>query len=272
MVSGAVKVSQRQLRSLETEIRLISGCRVTRIIDHRNARVGEHSHDWPVLSLYLLGGYTNFTALGESRVSSPAVTLYRAGEAHANSIGDRGFEQIQIEFDPHWLGLRGLFPADPVQSWLGGPVAASARSLAAIWSKPTAPEAELRRATRSFLSFASAAAPVRRPPWLDHVAHRLASDAPPSTAELARELDMHAGWLAEAYRKTVGEGLGETVMRRRVEAAANLLRETDLPTAEVAVATGFCDQSHMIRAFRKWLGRRPAQVRSEGGDRGTLAL
>jgi AraC-like DNA-binding protein len=74
---------------------------------------------------------------------------------------------------------------------------------------------------------------------------------------------MHAGWLAEAYRKATGEGLGETVVRRRVEAAANWLRETDLPIAEVAAAAGFCDQSHMVRAFRKWLRRTPAKVRAE---------
>jgi len=244
-------------RSLETEIRLLSGCRVTRIIDRKDTRVHEHSHDWPVLSLYLVGGYTNFSALGESRVSSPAVTLYRAGEAHANLIGDRGFEQIQIEFDPDWLALPVPFPADPVRCWLGGPVAVSARSLAAIWGTSQATEAELARVTRHFFNFASQALPIRRPPWLDHVTRRLTSEVPPTTTELARELGMHAGWLAEAYRKIVGEGIGETVTRRRVEDAANLLRETALPAAEVAATAGFCDQSHMVRAFRKWLGRRP---------------
>ena len=251
-------LNERQVQSREIEIRRLSGCRVSRIIDHRNARVDEHSHDWPVLSLYLIGSYTNFTALGESRVSSPAVTLYRAGEAHANSIGERGFEQIQIEFDPDWLRLPVPFPDDPARFWVGGPVAASARSLAAIWHRPSATEAELTRATRDFLSFASAASPVRRPPWLGYAVGRLASDDPPSTTDLARELGMHAGWLAEAYRRVVGEGVGETVTRRRVEVAANLLRETELPAAEVAAAAGFCDQSHMVRAFRKWLGRRPS--------------
>lgn len=259
-------MSQCRAYSYETDIRRLSGCRVTRITDRAHARVDEHSHDWPVLSLYVLGGYTNRTTVGESRVSSPSATLYRAGEAHANTIGENGYEQIQLEFDPDWLDLPALHSFDPVLSWIGGPVAASARALAALWQQPGAREAELAEATRTFLRLASSAGRPPKPPWLDHAVQRLTSDAPPSTIDLARELGMNPGWLAEAYRRAMGEGVAETVVRRRVEVSARLLRETEEPAAEVASAAGFCDQSHMIRAYRKWLGRTPSQVRSEAAE------
>ncbi len=42
-----------------------------------------------------------------------------------------------------------------------------------------------------------------------------------------------------------------------------LLREDASTLADVAAASGFCDQSHMNRAFRAVLGRTPVQVRGE---------
>jgi transcriptional regulator GlxA family with amidase domain len=61
----------------------------------------------------------------------------------------------------------------------------------------------------------------------------------------------------------MGEGVGETRRRRRVEAASALLRSTRLPLAEVAVAAGFCDQRQMNRCFSAVLGRTPLRVRRE---------
>jgi AraC-like DNA-binding protein len=216
-----------------------------------------------------MGGYANHTTLGERHVSSPAVTLYRAREPHANFIGAYGFEQIQIEFDPDWLELPVAFPADPVRAWIGGPVAVSARSFGAIWDNPDVSEIALRKATETFLGFASTVGEVRRPPWLSYAESRLSSEAPPSTKELARELGMNSGWLAEAYREAVGEGVGETMTRRRVEIATNRLRSSTSRLADIAAESGFCDQSHMARAFRRWMGRTPLQVRLESAVRST---
>ncbi|MDQ4087634.1 MAG: helix-turn-helix domain-containing protein, partial [Pseudomonadota bacterium] len=97
----------------------------------------------------------------------------------------------------------------------------------------------------------------------DAAESRLAMDRPPPTRRLADELGLSPAWLAEAWRSTVGEGIGQALRRRRVATAANLLRVTALPAAQIAAAAGFCDQSHMIRAFHAVLGRTPAQVRAE---------
>ena len=66
-----------------------------------------------------------------------------------------------------------------------------------------------------------------------------------------------------AYRAWRGEGLAETARRLRVERAALLLRGSDAPLADIALAAGFCDQSHMNRAFRAVLDRTPLDVRLE---------
>ena len=236
---------------------------VLRICDAAGAHIAEHAHDWPVLSLYVAGECTNDTTAGQTRLSSPSAVFYRAGDAHANAVGSCGFEQVQIEFDPEWLRLEALCDPDRPRHWLGGKAALAARTLSRLWNTPGLSEARLAAATRTFFRVASEAAASDPPPWIGEAVRLLDTEDPQSTAAIALRLGLTRPWLAEAYRRATGEGLGETLTRRRVEAAATLLRTTSHSGAEIAAATGFCDQSHMIRGFRKILGRTPSEVRAE---------
>jgi AraC family transcriptional regulator len=247
----------------EIELLKFSGARVIRIIDGADAHVDEHAHDWPVLSIFVLGSCANRSTLGDSTISSPSAVFYRAGAAHENRVGRYGYEQIQMEFDPKWLRSVDTTHVDPARHWIGGRVAAAARALAAAWTSADAVEANIAKATEDFLRLAMSHRNPRHPVWLNRVVQCLQSDAAPTTRELAHELGMHAGWLAEAYRDAAGEGLQETVRRRRVAMATSLLRHSDRPPAEIAAASGFCDQSHMIRSLRAVLGRTPTQIRTE---------
>jgi AraC family transcriptional regulator len=83
-----------------------------------------------------------------------------------------------------------------------------------------------------------------------------------STLSIASRLDLNPAWLARAYRAAAGEGLQDTLRRRRVERALELLATTDMCLAEVALAANFCDQPHMNRCFRTVIGSTPAEVRS----------
>lgn len=251
------------IHALEVPLRSLGGARASRITDGGHARIPEHAHPWPVLSIYVSGSYTNRTGRGEARVASPSAMFYAAGEAHANLMGGHGLEQIEIEFDPAWLGHSAIRENPPVQLWTGGAVAPAARALGRLWSRPDTPETELIHATRRFLELAAHAPEVPRPPWLPVVLQRLRTDTSIPAQDLAGDLGMNPAWLAQAYRKAMGEGLRQTAARLRVETASALLRSSDAPAAQIALDAGFCDQSHMIRTFRNVLGRTPAKVRSE---------
>jgi transcriptional regulator GlxA family with amidase domain len=51
------------------------------------------------------------------------------------------------------------------------------------------------------------------------------------------------------------------VFQQRMKRAQQLLVETNLPIAEIAIATGFADQSHFSRRFRRQLGVTPRVFR-----------
>ncbi|HYM61876.1 MAG TPA: AraC family transcriptional regulator [Thermoanaerobaculia bacterium] len=67
--------------------------------------------------------------------------------------------------------------------------------------------------------------------------------------------------LADVFRQSRGMTIGDYIRRKRVESACLMLRKSSLPIAGVAAACGFCDQSHMTRAFRQELHTTPAGYR-----------
>jgi AraC family transcriptional regulator len=251
------------LRAIERDIVRFSGARASRIGDAGSAVVGAHSHDWPILSIYVLGEHEKRHERGSDVVSGPAATLHLAGAPHANVVGASGFEQIDIEFDPAWLGLRLPAGASPVSCWQGGLVGAQSARLLRAWLGANPCEAELRRSTAAFLARALAADERPLPAWVGAAAARLRSTESPTTPDLVRMTGLSPAWLLQAYRAAYGEGVAETRLRGRVERALMLARDTDQRLCEIAAAVGFCDQSHMTRAFQRVLHRTPAEVRAE---------
>jgi AraC-like DNA-binding protein len=71
---------------------------------------------------------------------------------------------------------------------------------------------------------------------------------------------------ARAFHQSVGVPPHTYLLRRRLEHVDHLLRETRAPLSEIALATGFSDQSHLARHFRRWAGMSPRQVRWTQGN------
>jgi AraC family transcriptional regulator len=248
---------------LEIELHRFSGARVLRVVHPGEQQIEEHSHDWAYIGLYTAGRYRERYDGGEADMSGPCAVLHPPGRPHADQVADEGLETLTVEFDPAWLQLHGFArELDRSLLWSGGPVGLASRRLAALLSARSVDEQELGRATAQFLNFALTMGPQPNPAWLDAVRDRLDQEKTGATA-LASTFHRHPAYLARAYRAAMGEGVGETRRRRRVEAASTLLRNTSLPLAEIALAAGFCDQSHMNRCFAAVLGRTPLHVRRE---------
>ena len=66
---------------------------------------------------------------------------------------------------------------------------------------------------------------------------------------------------ARAFRQSVGMPPHGYLLRRRLEHVEQLLRDTQLPLTEIALAVGFSDQSHLARHFRRLTGMPPSLAR-----------
>ena len=245
-------------------LRKFSGVSVKRVIDKSLAQVPEHAHEWPVLSLFVLGSYTNRTEIGERVIDGPSALFYRAGAAHQNVVGRDGFEQIEIEFDPAWLNAETV-PCHPVTLWMGGVLSHEARSLARLCTTDFSEE-RLRLALSAFLRLSGGPSYTSTLTWPHAVAKCLQEDPTLKVKALAKVVHRNPSWLGESYKRVTGEHILETAARMRVQRATRLLRETNRSCSDIAADAGFCDQSHMNRTFRRVLGRLPLAVREDRAD------
>jgi AraC family transcriptional regulator len=90
-----------------------------------------------------------------------------------------------------------------------------------------------------------------------------------TAGELAQEINVSIGTLCRGFKVTFAVSPLRFVVLRRVEFAANLLRTTRQPLSEVAFASGFCDQAHFCRAFRRVTGSKPSMWRRARTDEPT---
>ncbi|UPG88126.1 AraC family transcriptional regulator [Luteibacter aegosomaticola] len=84
-----------------------------------------------------------------------------------------------------------------------------------------------------------------------------------SLKDLARECCLSESGLLRAFTTTMGTSPHRWLSTRRIELAMELIRGTDRPLADIAVATGFADQAHFTRVFGKHVGVSPGAWRRQ---------
>jgi AraC-like DNA-binding protein len=88
-----------------------------------------------------------------------------------------------------------------------------------------------------------------------HISEKVSLDALSSMAGLSPH------HFARAFQQSVGMPPHRYLLRRRLEHVEKMLRDTQLPLAEIAQAVGFVDQSHLARHFRRIAGVPPSVAR-----------
>ncbi len=94
---------------------------------------------------------------------------------------------------------------------------------------------------------------------------RLDEDAP-TVSELAAACRLSNGYFIKAFKQTFGATPRRWRLLLRVERAKSLLVSSDLTIAEIALACGFADQSHLTRVFGQIVGVPPARWRRRSVD------
>ncbi|HYC85832.1 MAG TPA: helix-turn-helix domain-containing protein, partial [Chryseosolibacter sp.] len=85
-----------------------------------------------------------------------------------------------------------------------------------------------------------------------------------SLKEISKGLNLHPAYLSRAFSKYFDNlSFGEYIRKLRIEKAIQLLENSDYPLADIAYLTGFSDQSHFIRIFKKHTGMPPSIYRKQ---------
>ena len=86
--------------------------------------------------------------------------------------------------------------------------------------------------------------------------------APVTPSFLAQQARLTPPRLARLMKRFFGLTPSQFITKTRIAAASRLLRETEQPVAEIALACGFYDHSAFTRAFRAVTGVTPSQFRA----------
>jgi AraC family transcriptional regulator len=75
--------------------------------------------------------------------------------------------------------------------------------------------------------------------------------------DLAGAVQLSTSHFFRAFRKTFGETPAAYIMQRRVRRAQELMLASRRPLSQVALECGLCDQAHLCRVFRRFVGINP---------------
>lgn len=103
----------------------------------------------------------------------------------------------------------------------------------------------------------------RNPRWLrqaQEYAHAHARNGF-STADVAREVGVAPAHLMRSYADRYGVTLGDDARRWRVADACRRLVKRDESLGDIAFTSGFADQSHLNRVFKRHTGLTPREYR-----------
>ena len=96
--------------------------------------------------------------------------------------------------------------------------------------------------------------------WQERRAYELMAanlDGEISVRDLAVECRLSTSHFARAFRQTAGMPPHRWLLRRRIEAALELMKNRRQSLADIALVTGFASQSHFSDAFRRHMGMSP---------------
>ncbi len=79
--------------------------------------------------------------------------------------------------------------------------------------------------------------------------------------EVSRSLEVHPAYLSREFSKYFNDlTFGDYIRKLRIEKAITLLNDSKYSLSEIPYLTGFSDQSHFTRIFKKYTGKNPSRL------------
>ncbi len=225
-----------------------------------------HAHDFHQIVLPVMGSMEVRVGGALGAIAARSGALIVSGTPHqGNVLGENRFVVFEVPraaFLPESLVARAaaapFFPIDEPLDHLARYVSSEISSGALGESLARHASALMADAIgRKYASGARPALPILRA--LAIIEARYAE--PLTVGVLAREAGMAPSRFHEAFQRDTGETPAEKLAATRLDRAEELLRETRLSIAEIALAVGFSDQSALTRGFRRRRGTTPAALR-----------
>ena len=230
----------------------------------------EHFHENAYFCLALNGGWQEFVNGLAFQCSAYDLVYHPAGELHRTSFSKISTTRtFNIEITSIWLEKLSPLLNSTIYSRQFSTIGKTQNPILRIYKEfyindvysPLAIEAALLENIAQMARSKQVASTSHKVDWLIEVQHLVARSfqAPLSLQEIAQHVHLHPVHLSRNFRKKMGCTLSEYYRRCRLEQACHFLKHTKLTLVEIALETGYYDQSHMCRDFQIYLKTSPLQ-------------
>ncbi len=248
--------------------RAVSSSIITEIVHASGKSLPQHSHELAFFSLLLDGSYSESYGRKSFTYRPLTVWWHPSDISHKDEIGKTGGRFFSIEIQPK--GLKTL------REYAKIPEDFHEKSTSLVWlacrlyhefkNWQTCSELVAEGLTLEMLAHSArkkTAAEKTPPKWLNLVIEKLNDEflETPSTEKLASEARVHPVHLAAVFRKFQNQTIGEYIQNLRIKHASHLLLNNKLSLCDVALSSGFSDQSHFTRIFKRLTGTTPGNFR-----------
>lgn len=266
-----MKLPPGKLFGKNLRTRQVAGLRLAEVLYFPGYATPKHSHDLPQLCLVRKGIFTEVYS-GQTREVRPFSLITRpSGESHTQRFPYSEVHCLIVEFEPKWLERVREYHVSLADSlvfkgglsvWLATRLYAEFQlsdKLSSLSIEGLALEV-MGELSRQHLKM-----PKRNPPrWLKQTKELLHAHFLETLTlnGIAKSVGTHPVHLARGFRQHHSCTIGEYVRKLRVEFACSEMTATDSSLAEIAARTGFYDQSHFSRTFKRMVGLTPREYRA----------
>lgn len=211
------------------------------------------------ITFVLQGAFCEETGTGATRLAAGDILFKSYCALHEDRFGEDGARVASFVFEDD------CYEAAHASPWRVARDRATLRSaVIALESAAARDGAVLNTAATDLLAQQEERASRAAPRWLTRLKDALeaASLANVDIASEARAAGVHPAHASRLFRRCFGASITEHAQTHCVRRALARLAEPHATLSEIALATGFYDQSHMTRVFRRVTGLTPGAHRT----------
>ena len=229
--------------------------------------VTAHEHQSAYCSLLLEGAYAERGAGFDLRYEPYTLVFHCAHTVHEDEMcaPSRFFA---VELLTQWekvIDELGGARAHVFELDGGDPVWVVLRLYREFLARDIAPESSVEALLYELCTHVASRVPEdsREPAWLPEIdaVIRERFTNPPSLLDVASGAGIHAAHLCRAFRRFRGRTISDAMLGMRVQHVCRRLVESEESLAAIAAESGFTDQSHMNRLFKRLTGYTPGEHR-----------
>ena len=243
-----------------------SGMELTELVYGDGLRLPRHAHEHAGFCLVLEGRYSEGYGARELACRPHSVS-FTPGDAEHTNVYTRSHCFTIVLPPPLLARLDGTPLVDPFEQRAGMLELLAQRLLAECRDPDDVAPLAIEGLVLEMIAVAARAThpsgDSQKPPAIRRVREMLEARyaEPLRLDDLAAAAGRHPVYVSTSFRRVYGETISNFVRRLRVEHARRELARGALSIVEIALASGFANQSHFTRAFRKAHGVTPAAYR-----------